>query len=87
MQVGECSSGFKIGLDWIKLDPVQGSITGEDVFNVLPFNNTVDRIEMTGAQLRSVLEDAVSELCPEQACTPTHFYQVRQGVLRVSSNQ
>jgi len=56
---------------------VQGYVTGEDVYNVLPFNNTVDRIQLTGAQLKDVLEDAVLDFCPDQTCEPEHFYQVR----------
>ena len=56
---------------------VQGSVTGEDVYNVLPFNNTVDLIQLTGAQLKDVLEDAVLDFCPDQTCEPEHFYQVR----------
>lgn len=37
----------------------QGVVTGEDVFNIVPFNNTVDRGLIAGADLRKVLEDAV----------------------------
>ncbi|XP_023333826.1 5'-nucleotidase isoform X2 [Eurytemora carolleeae] len=54
----------------------KGYVTGEDVYNVLPFNNTVDRIQLSGAQLKDVLEDAVIDFCPDQTCEPEHFYQV-----------
>ena len=33
-----------------------GDITGEDVFSVLPFNNTVDLIQLTGRDILQVLE-------------------------------
>ena len=33
-----------------------GDITGEDVFSVLPFNNTVDLIQLTGRDIIEVLE-------------------------------
>ena len=58
---------------------VEGEITGEDVFNILPFNNTVDRLLMTGKDIRSKLEDVIKDLCPNQTCYSS-FWQVSQGV-------
>ena len=53
-----------------------GDITGEDVLSVLPFNNTVDKIKIRGADLLYVLEWNVAGLCPEQTCEPVEFYQM-----------
>ena len=40
-----------------------GDITGEDVFSVLPFNNTVDLIQLTGRDIIEVLEWNIAGLC------------------------
>jgi len=61
--------GIRTGLE-------KGVVTGEDVFNVLPFNNTVDHGLISGADLLRVLEDGVKGLCPLQICQPNEFYQV-----------
>merc|ERR1719220_264737 len=53
-----------------------GEITGEDVFGVLPFNNTVDQVLLTGKAIRSVLEYNVATMCPNQTCEPIEFLQV-----------
>jgi hypothetical protein len=34
------------------------------VLSVLPFNNTVDKLIMTGEQIRNVLENVADGLCP-----------------------
>ena len=39
-----------------------GNITGEDLFYILPFDNTVDQVKMTGAQLRAYLESRARNL-------------------------
>ena len=39
-----------------------GNITLEDIFFVLPFNNTVDLLELPGRSLRAVLERAATRL-------------------------
>ena len=54
----------------------KGEITGEDVFSVIPFNNTVDRIVLSGKDIKAVLEYNVASLCPNQTCEPREFYQV-----------
>ena len=46
------------------------------MLSVLPFNNTVDRIEITGASLLQVLEWNLAGLCPDQSCDPPEFFQV-----------
>ena len=54
----------------------KGEITGEDVFGVIPFNNTVDRVVLAGRDIKAVLEWNVAGLCPNQTCDPGEFYQV-----------
>jgi len=39
-----------------------GNITGEDIFYVLPFGNTIDRIKLKGAQLKKAIERAAFKL-------------------------
>ena len=46
------------------------------MLSVLPFNNTVDRIEVTGAAILEVLEWNLAGLCPDQSCDPAEFFQV-----------
>lgn len=60
----------------LRSDLEAGSITGEDVLSVLPFNNTVDLITVTGHQVLSTLEWNVGGLCPDQSCDTPEFYQV-----------
>ena len=40
---GEVSIGF-VNNGGIRSNLVEGEITGEDILNVLPFNNTVDKV-------------------------------------------
>ena len=53
-----------------------GEITGEDIYNVLPFENTVDRLTMTGADVKYVLEGYVDGLCPNSTCYPGTYVQM-----------
>ena len=53
-----------------------GDVTGEDVMSVLPFNNTVDLVQLSGHQILSVLEYNVAGLCPNMSCETVEFYQV-----------
>ena len=46
------------------------------MLSVLPFNNTVDRVLLTGAALLQVLEWNLAGLCPDQSCDPPEFFQV-----------
>ena len=52
-----------------------GDITGEDVYYVLPFGNTVDRVTMTGAGMKAQIEEFMADLCPTADCYGT-FLQV-----------
>lgn len=40
---GEVSIGF-LNNGGIRSNLIKGEITGEDILNVLPFNNTVDKV-------------------------------------------
>ena len=60
----------------LRTDIEKGEITGEDVFGVIPFNNTVDRVVLAGRDIRAVLEYNVASMCPNQTCEPVEFYQV-----------
>ena len=53
-----------------------GDVTGEDVMSVLPFNNTVDLVQLSGHQILSLLEYNVAGLCPNMSCETVEFYQV-----------
>src|SRR5690606_872429 len=44
----------------VRVDVAAGDITFAQAVNVLPFTNTLVTLEMTGAQIKSVLEDAMS---------------------------
>ena len=55
---------------------LKGELTYEDVFAILPFNNSIDRVTMKGIEIRDTLEDAVSSLCPNQSCSAGGFLQV-----------
>ena len=68
----------------LRTDIEKGEITGEDVFGVIPFNNTVDRVVLAGRDIKAVLEWNVAGLCPNQTCEPAEFYQV--AGLRVDYN-
>ncbi len=55
-----------------KCDPsFKGDITGEDVYYVLPFGNTVDRVTMTGAGMKAQIEEFMADLCPTADCYGT----------------
>ena len=53
-----------------------GEITYEDVFAILPFNNTIDRVTMPGDEIHQILEGAVSDLCPNMSCSAESFLQI-----------
>lgn len=42
----------------------KGEITGEDIFAVLPFNNTVDRVVFSGEGFKEMMEEFVKEMDP-----------------------
>ena len=39
----------------------KGNITLEDIYSVLPFNNTIDRLTMTGKALKQVFQDKLDQ--------------------------
>lgn len=58
---------------------VEGTITGEDIFNILPFNNTIDKIRIKGKDIKATLESTVYDCCPDQSCY-CRLWQVSRGV-------
>ncbi len=52
-----------------------GNITGEDIYNVLPFDNTVDKAIISGLGIKALLEDYASQLCPSGDCYAQTFLQ------------
>jgi 2',3'-cyclic-nucleotide 2'-phosphodiesterase (5'-nucleotidase family) len=75
---GDADMGF-INNGGVRSVIIEGDITGEDIFNVLPFNNTIDRVQMTGKAIRSRLENVIKDLCPDKSCYSS-FWQVSGGV-------
>lgn len=63
-----------------------GPVTDQDIFQMLPFNDTIVVATMTGAQLRDVLEWGVSSLdLPGEAGRQGHFLQVGgEGGIRIT---
>jgi len=63
----------------------RGPVTDQDVFQLLPFQNTIVVASMTGAQLKDVLEWGVSNLdLPGEAGQEGHFLQVAgEGGIRI----
>ena len=60
----------------LRSDISPGDITAEDVLSVLPFNNTIDLVQLTGADILEVLEWNIAGLCPDMICEAAEFYQV-----------
>merc|ERR1712215_610109 len=56
------------------IDP--GVITGEDIIQVLPFGNTIDRVTMTGKNIKGLFEEYAKGLCPNETCHPPTFLQM-----------
>ena len=46
------------------------------MLSVLPFNNTVDLVQLTGADILKVLEWNIAGLCPNMSCEAAEFYQM-----------
>ena len=46
------------------------------MLSVLPFNNTIDLVELTGADILQVLEWNIAGLCPNMSCEAAEFYQM-----------
>ena len=53
-----------------------GELTYEDIFAILPFNNTIDHVIMKGEEIREILEEVVGDLCPNKTCYAQGFLQV-----------
>lgn len=60
----------------IRTNLIAGEITKEDILNVMPFNNTVDKIKIKGEDLKTVLEENVYGLCPNQSCYSASLLQL-----------
>ena len=46
----------------IRLSPVPaGNITVGTIFNLMPFDNAINTVNMTGAQLKAVIEQGVAD--------------------------
>lgn len=60
----------------LRSDISPGDITAEDVLSVLPFNNTIDLVQLTGADILEVLEWNIAGLCPNMSCEAAEFYQM-----------
>ena len=50
--------------------------TGEDIFNLLPFNNSVDRATIKGSGIIAILEVYAAKLCTNASCHVGAFPQV-----------
>jgi 2',3'-cyclic-nucleotide 2'-phosphodiesterase (5'-nucleotidase family) len=53
-----------------------GEITGEDIFSVLPFNNTIDKVYINGTGLKWLLEQYAGQLCSNASCDAQTFLQM-----------
>lgn len=53
----------------IRTDIAQGDITINDAFTLLPFANTLVEIDMTGAQIATVLEEALTQFLDDGGST------------------
>jgi len=60
----------------IRADIDVGDITGEDVIQVLPFGNTIDRVTMFGRNIKAVFQEFSKHLCADKSCKPATFLQV-----------
>lgn len=49
----------------VRVDVAQGDVTVEKIYQVLPFNNTLYRLDMTGAEIKATLEDAMDAVVKE----------------------
>ena len=53
-----------------------GKVIYEDVINVLPFENTINKGKILGSDLRKILEEKYSRLCANQTCFAPTFFQM-----------
>ncbi|MEW9150538.1 5'-nucleotidase C-terminal domain-containing protein [Acinetobacter indicus] len=57
----------------VRVDVAAGPVTVEKIYQVLPFKNTLVRLDMTGAEIKATLEDAISGVV-EQRNTGSYPY-------------
>lgn len=53
-----------------------GPLTKRDVLSILPFNNPIVKVEVTGALLRKILEHGVARSAPGEDAEPGRFPQI-----------
>ena len=64
----------------IRSNIMEGNITVEDLWNVLPFGDTIDILPINGTGLRTVLEHYASFLCLNESCYAPTFLQVSSTI-------
>lgn len=58
----------------VRVDVASGNYTIADAFTLLPFSNTLVTLEMTGAQIKSVLEDALTNFADNGGSSGSYPY-------------
>ena len=58
----------------VRIDIAQGNITVGTVYTLLPFRNTLVRLTMTGAEIKQVLEDAITFVLAASGNTGAYPY-------------
>jgi len=58
----------------VRIDIAQGNITVGTVYTLLPFRNTLVRLSMTGAEIKQVLEDAITFVLTSSGNTGAYPY-------------
>ncbi|PLW83821.1 bifunctional metallophosphatase/5'-nucleotidase [Kineobactrum sediminis] len=58
----------------VRSDLAAGAISVADVFSVLPFNNTLVTLELTGAEVAAVIEEAVAQSLDNPATSGAYPY-------------
>lgn len=58
----------------VRIDIPAGELTLETVFTLLPFANTLVNLEMTGAEIKQVLEEAVTNFADNEGSTGSYPY-------------
>ncbi|WP_419812388.1 NAD nucleotidase [Bacterioplanoides sp.] len=58
----------------VRVDAASGNYTIADAFTLLPFSNTLVTLEMTGAQIKSVLEDALTNFADNGGSSGSYPY-------------
>ena len=66
---------FEINGD-IRTDLFKGEITYEDVFAIMPWNNTIDKVTLKGYELLEIFEDSLKELSANDDSYYDDFFQV-----------